>query len=175
MCSECRLLLRPARVSVLASGLHVFSGFVHENVARRLVHLLKYQALQSAAELLAPAMMDAMPSDVVSLVPVPRAVLRRVRYGCDPAMLLARTIGNHTGVPVACSLQSRLWWPPHAGQQKVARRVPGFRAVGPVAPGSLLVDDVLTTGTTLEAAGQVTGLQRALTATRAGTGAGRLG
>jgi predicted amidophosphoribosyltransferase len=173
LCLDCSLLLRPVPVSVLESRFRVFSGLAHETVARRLVHLLKYQALRPAAQLLADVMVEAMPADVVALVPVPRATLRRVRYGCDAAVVLARAIAAATGVPVNEALRPNLWWPPHAGQRKAARRVPGFRVVAPLADGSVLVDDVLTTGATLRAAGRVTGLHTALTATRAGRGSAR--
>lgn len=173
LCRDCSLLLRRVRVSVLDSEFRVFSGLAHETVARRLVHLLKYQALRPAAQLLAEFMVEAMPADVAALVPVPRATLRRVRYGCDPAVVLARAVGAASGVPVNEALRPHIWWPAHAGQRRSARRVPGFRAIAPLAEGSVLVDDVLTTGATLEAAGEVAGLQTALTATRAGRGSAR--
>lgn len=173
ICRDCQTLFRSAQSSTLVSGLQVFSGLVHETVARRLVHLLKYQALRPAATALATAMTRVLPGDVTTLVPVPRATLRRIRYGCDPAVTLAQEVSAVTGVPVVRSLRPELWWPAHAGRRRLARRVPGFRMVRPVVDGSVLVDDVLTTGATLDAASEITGLRRALTATAAGREAAR--
>jgi predicted amidophosphoribosyltransferase len=70
-------------------------------------------------------------------------------------------------VPVLAPLRSRLWWPAHAGNDRSSRPVPRFRLVGSIPEGAMLVDDVLTTGTTLRAAGELTRLSRAVTATRA--------
>lgn len=118
-------------------------------------------------------MLEAMPLHVAALVPIPRAPLRKSRYGVDPAVLLARLIGREAGIPVVLALRAPLWWPANAGTSRARRRSPGFRALRDVPPGSVLVDDVVTTGMTLVSAAAVTRLGRALTATRAGDSVSR--
>jgi predicted amidophosphoribosyltransferase len=166
LCPECRSQLRAAK-PVMRSGLVVSSGLFHEKSARRLVHLLKYQGLDAAGVVLGQIMAAQVPPGVSTLVPVPRAWARRLRYGVDPARVLARRVGAIAGVEVVEAVGAEVWWPSHAGSDRSSRRPPEFRLVGVVPPGSALVDDVVTTGATLAAAGRITGIHQALTATRA--------
>jgi len=166
LCGKCRGQL--VRVGVISDGgLTVFSGYQHQTTARRLVHLLKYQGIVAAARPLAAAMVESIPDDATALAPVPRAWLRRARYGVDPALELAGAMARITGVPLVIALQPRLWWPAHAGSDRVSRAAPRFRLIGGIPRGAVLVDDVLTTGATLRSAAELTGTCRAVTATRA--------
>jgi predicted amidophosphoribosyltransferase len=135
----------------LASGVVLAAAHRHAGPARRLVHRLKYQGLTSAAEVLAGAMVPILPARTTALVPIPRARLRRLQYGVDPALELAKALGIMAGVPVVTALRSAPWWPRHAGHN---RRAGGarFRQVGAVPDGAVVVDDVVTTGRTMEAA-----------------------
>lgn len=175
LCGECRERL--TRLAAVRQGnLTVFSGYRHESTARRLVHLLKYHGIVAAAVPLAVAMAECLPADVSALIPVPRAWMRKARFGIDPASELARRIARLMGLPVIAPLRSRLWWPAHAGSNRSSRMAPGFRLVGPIPAGAVLVDDVLTTGVTLLTAGELTRVYRAVTATRAcGNGFDRIG
>ena len=166
LCLSCRSQLR-ASSPVREAGIEVVSGFVHEKTARRLVHLLKYQGITAAGVILATVMAARLPPGTTALVPVPRATLRRIRYGIDPALELAHRIGTTTGVDVVSALAAPMWWPSHAGGNRDARRHPRFRRIRNVPAGAVMVDDVLTTGATLAAAGAVLGVRTALTATQA--------
>lgn len=106
--------------------------------------------------------------DCTALVPVPRALVRRFRYGSDPAARLATLIGKEADLPVVDGLRAQLWWPAHAGSDRTSRTAPKFGLARPVPRGAALVDDVLTTGATLAAAAAVHGIRMGLTATRAG-------
>ena len=168
ICVSCRAGLHRAAPVRLGGHLEVCAAYTHRGTARRLVHLLKYAGIHRAAEVLATAMLEAMPPDVAALVPVPRATLRKFRYGVDPAVLLAGLIRRETGIPVVLALQPPLWWPANAGTSRAQRRSPGFRALQTVPADSVLVDDVVTTGLTLISAAATTRLGRAITATCAG-------
>lgn len=166
LCRGCRRSLSKVGPTHVG-GLDITGGLLHKSVARHLVHLLKYRGVVAAGAVLGAIMATQMPVDVSALVPVPRAWLRRTKYGVDPALVLARTISAHTGVDVVAVLSPTLWWPSHAGADRAARNTPYFRCARPSPPGSVLIDDVMTTGATLLAASRITGITRASTATRA--------
>ena len=136
----------------MVRGLVVQSAFVHRGPARLLVHRLKYEGLAGAAEPLAVRMAELLPADATGLVPIPRSLVRRVRYGIDPAHELARRLAFVTGLPVIRGLRAPLAARRHAGKSRTLRTSPRLSADRPVGRGAVLIDDVVTTGSTLEAA-----------------------
>lgn len=146
-------------------GVLVRSAFLHDGPARELVHRLKYQSdpLPGIGAVLAPL----LPRDATALVPIPRVVLRRWRYGVDPAMELARSVAAATGVPVLAGLAPPLWVHRRAGPAAQTHGRPRFDVVAPVPVGAVLIDDVVTTGATLAAAAAITGIRQAVTLTTA--------
>ena len=160
--------MHPAAPVRLGADLQVLAAFTHTQTARILVHRLKYAGMRPAAAVLAAAMVEAMPPEVAALVPVPRAAMRRARYGLDPAIVLAELVSREVGIPLVYVLRAPVWWPANAGKLRTRRRSPSFSALRRAPIGGLLIDDVLTTGATLRSAAAITGLNQALTATRAG-------
>lgn len=150
LCRECRLALRRAPDRPVPGVGAVRSAFLHAGPARSLVHHLKYRGVAAAARLLAEGMAELIPEGVV-LVPVPRVTWRRLRYGVDPARELVTRLGQLSGCPVRCLLRPPVWGRARAGG--VHGFAPRFQLRASVPPSpALLVDDVVTTGTTLAVA-----------------------
>ena len=146
------------------------SAFGHEGAARLLVHRLKYEAISGVADRLAVVLEPLLATETTALVPIPRVVLRRWKYGIDPALALATALGRRVDLPVVQSLRPRVWTRRRAGTAGHPRGTQSFGLRTAVPAGSILVDDVVTTGTTLRAAAGVTGCRRAITVTSSGGG-----
>lgn len=157
LCASCRGGLRPGPDRLLSFGI-ARSGFVHDGAARVLVHRLKYEAVTSAGRVLAvEGMAHLVPHDARALIPIPRTRWRTIRYGVDPAVLLANDLAELTGLPVRESLRPALYGRRHAGRVVSQRDVPVFGVIRDAPIGAVLVDDVLTTGLTFETAASVLG------------------
>ncbi len=152
LCPSCRDSLVRAPSTLLPSGLVVHGAFLHQGAARRLVHRLKYGGMVQVGALIGEVLAPLVPPAASVLVPVPRARLRRATHGVDPAEILARAVAARCGLPVVGALRAGLWWPRHAGRGRAGRNGARYRAVRRLPAGAVLVDDVLTTGSTLEAA-----------------------
>lgn len=169
LCRVCRGQMRAAPERFLAGVGAVRSAFVHDTTARTLVHHLKYRGVVAAGAILAEAMAALVPNGA-TLVPVPRVGWRRLRYGIDPGDELAMFVARLTGQPMIRALRA-----PPGGKARAGRThgaAPAFRLATPPPTGPVvLIDDVVTTGTTLQVAGAL--LPRvagAVTATGAGAG-----
>jgi ComF family protein len=153
VCRECRPRTALRQVVVYAH---------HTGLAKELVHRMKYEravsGIAEAAELLAERLPD-LPDDVV-FVHVPTATSRVRTRGYDHAALLARQLGRLHGAPVR-TLLARVGQAHQVGASRAERlrQLQGaFRAVRLetiVGRHIVLVDDVLTTGATLEIAARV--------------------
>lgn len=140
-------------------------------VTRDLIHALKYADRLDVAppmgRMMARAGADIL-ADAQALVPVPLHRLRLWRRRFNQSAALAGVIGRETGLPVRAGwLERRRATLPQVGLDRAARarNVQGAFAVPDMAEGDLrgrrlvLVDDVLTTGATIDAC--VKALQRA--------------
>ena len=167
LCRRCLDGLGRAPPRRLGSGVEVSSALVHNGAARRLVLRLKYQGCRDSAAMLAAVMAPLLPPGAVALVPIPRIRLRRLKYRSDPALLLAEALSRRGGLPVLRVLGPRLWGGSNAGRDRSSRRV-RFLRLGTPPEGVVLVDDVITTGMTLETAASTLGngrVRAAVTAT----------
>lgn len=133
---------------------------VYEGPLRRLIHLLKYEKMQPLAKPLADAMavtMQSLPTPDL-LVPVPLFRTRRWRRGFNQALTLTRGLSRRTGIPLdKQAVRRKRDTQPQAGLSYAERRrnVAGAfvasqrsRIAGKVI---LVIDDVMTTGATLDA------------------------
>lgn len=161
--------MAPAPRRRLGSGVRVSSAAAHRGAARRLVLRLKYQGCRDSAEVLAALMAPLLPPDARALAPIPRIYWRRVKFGSDPGVLLAQALSRRCGVEVRQVLTPRVLGSANAGRRRSDRRVRFSRRRRPPA-GLVLVDDVITTGATLQTAVEALGgacVREALTATAA--------
>ncbi len=156
--------MRPAPERLIGPVL-VRSAFEHGGAAKALVHRLKYEAVWGVAERLAMTLVPLLPADATALIPVPRVRLRRLRYGVDPAVSLARALADRTGLPLVNALVPMWWAGPRAGPAEQHRGTQRFRGARVAPPRSVLVDDVVTTGTTVLAAARVSGVRHAVSVT----------
>lgn len=141
----------------MAGGIRLVAAFEHDGAAQRLMHLLKYRGVDEYADLAAQLLESRVPS--LPLVPVPRAISRHLRYGVDPARVIASRLGRRIGAPVVSALVPFLHNGRRAGRDH-RRPVRPFRARPLSYPEVIVVDDVVTTGATMAAAFAALGPER---------------
>ncbi len=151
LCPTCERSLRATPPRPVA-GIPVFAAYTHAGTGSALVRALKYHGSSAAADLLAAEMARRVPAGATALVPVPRVAVRRVLYGVDQTRELATRVARATGVPVAASLRAPLWSPRLAGRRRDRRHAGVLRPVAFAPAGSVIIDDVCTSGATIGAA-----------------------
>jgi ComF family protein len=135
----------------------------YEGVARRLLHELKFHGRLAVTEVMAAQLAANLPPDLrrsgAVVVPVPAHAGRRRRRGHDPVDALAAGFARRTGLPLERCLRRTDAGARQLGATRAERTAAGRMAVVatrmPVAPRVLLVDDVHTTGATLESCARV--------------------
>ena len=148
VCKSCRTASRLYSVQPIA---------VYEGVVKDLIGRLKFYGAQSAAiEIASLFPQDGLPSDAY-IVPIPTATSRARQRGYDQAKLIARAFARSTNISyldcLARSGQSHQVGAKRAQRLKQLKNA--YRIKGRVDLSNkniILIDDVLTTGSTLEAA-----------------------
>lgn len=140
---------------------HAFDAAVapvaHDGPARALVAALKFRAGRRAARVMAAQIAAVLPSDALDgavLVPAPAHPSRVRARGYDQSVVLARALARRTGLPVRRCLRRHGAATQQRGAGRDERLREGRVAVtvhGRVPEVVLLVDDVHTTGATLDA------------------------
>jgi len=128
---------------------------------REAIHQLKYQNLRALAIPLAEMLQEylvASPLDVDVLVPVPLHRKRLRERGYNQARLLAQELGKLINIPVVDDVLVRLrHTPPQARTATIVERTHNITDAFACRDNSLrgrrvlLIDDVATSGTTLDA------------------------
>lgn len=163
LCRRCRFALVSSPAVNVEEGIRAAMPF--DGVGRAVVHGLKFRNRRGAARQLAALMVRRLlpagdsrapvdPRHAVDMVTwAPTSSARVAERGFDQAEHLARAVARELGVPCR-RLLYRAHGGPQTGHDRVARLVgPTFRARAPRRVRRvLLVDDVVTTGSTLRSA-----------------------
>src|SRR5262249_42079662 len=130
-----------------------------DGVLRELIHIYKYGRVETLARPLADFLRAALPSDeqwdVVAAVPLHWR--RKWQRGFNQSELLARDLARSSGATFVRALRRVKATPAQAGLSRTARRRNMAAAFQVRRPASidgrrvLLIDDVLTTGSTAAA------------------------
>jgi len=153
-CPSCRRTGSPGRVWVVTN---------HENLARDLLKDYKFDENRAAAESIAGMMVTRLKGGIGTnisdylVVPVPTATKRARERGFDHSVLLARKIAPKLGLPYQTVL-GRLGQSRQVGSvrsERLAQMSDKFWVKNPKTVFGrkiLLIDDVVTTGATVNAA-----------------------
>ena len=168
VCGRCLETLAPTGLgpwldeTAVREGLdEVWSAFWYDETMQSLIHLFKYSGHRRVGRRLGGALFHQLEGEVSwgrfdALVPIPLHRTKRRERGYNQSAVLARTLGELSGLPMMERLVVRhRWTRSQTGLSVDERRtnVDGsFRATGPGGGRKvLLVDDVLTSGATVSA------------------------
>ncbi|MBN1433159.1 ComF family protein [Candidatus Fermentibacterales bacterium] len=150
----------PVRRGFPESGVAVHSAFAHEGAARDPIVRLKYDGLRWLAAPAAAMMLRGvaeLPRRGDLILPLPLAPSRLRQRGFNQSELIAARVCRATGAKLSRALSRSDDRPPQVGLGAGARRA---NALGAYRCGELashsgkiwLLDDVVTTGSTMDAA-----------------------
>lgn len=130
---------------------------LYDYIAKDLVWQLKFRGAQAAAKEMAKLMLPLAMAPEAVLVHLPTATSRIRQRGYDQARLITRELSMRSGLPCR-NLLARVGQHHQVGasrEQRTTQLKNAFRITNPKAVQNahiILVDDVLTTGATVEAA-----------------------
>ncbi|HPY36470.1 MAG TPA: ComF family protein [Clostridia bacterium] len=157
LCEACSIKIRRAGELTAPDGLcGLYAAFYYDEPLHRAVHSFKYLNARYLARYFAAAFSLPKHWEFDVIVPVPLHPKRLRRRGYNQSALLAVLLSKQLGVPIEGSLlRRRLETQPQAGLSSAERKenmLFAFNASNAVRGRSiLLIDDVVTTASTLSA------------------------
>ena len=162
LCPGCRANLRWLGDETIApAGVETWAPLAYEGPARALVRALKFRAAAGLAEPMSAQIVASAPASLLRwgavLVPVPLHPARARKRGYNQAALLAAAIARRSGIPLSDCLRRRGAATVRQVGRGRAERLVGIAGAVELAPRvappeyAVLVDDVVTTGSTLAA------------------------
>ena len=156
VCRSCQDLQNSGSLAIQG----IRAPYLMDGLVREAVHSFKYRNFRVAAPVLAAALAqylnnNPLPGSVLAPVPLHRKKLRERGY--NQADLLARELAKETGIPVESNLLARIRHAPAQAsstsrQQRRDNIREAFKCRKDISGQSIiLVDDVCTTGSTLNA------------------------
>ena len=141
---------------------HVWIGTEYDGSAKRLIRLLKYERARMAARPIAERILESLPylPAHTIITHIPTATSRHRARGYDQAELIAKIIAKQLGLRHAALLE-RFGQTRQVGstkQQRIAQAAEMFRINMPehtAGASVLLIDDILTTGASVESAAKI--------------------
>ena len=150
LCPECKLERSPLR--------RIRSAYYYEGLVRQMIRDVKYRHrpryLRFFACVLYPMISTEFPRSLEAIVPVPLHAAREWDRRFNQAALIAAEVSRFSGIPVRFELRKRSRSMPQSSLSGIARRK-NLRGVfechfsGKPPRSVLLIDDIITTGTTL--------------------------
>ncbi len=143
---------------------HIQSAYQYEGVLREAIHALKYQRVKALGHVLGRLLAQQVPrpDTLDAVIPVPMSLERMAQRGYNHAALLAESACTEWGIPdlYRDDLLARVRQDQRQAElSAVDRRVNvrhAFQSIGPnlASYRILIIDDICTTGSTLDACAQ---------------------
>lgn len=160
---ECYRCRQPSPDSLTCDACLEISGIqraqaavIYKGLPKDLIWQLKSSGAQAASKIMTKYMRPLATPNVNLIVPAPTATSRVRQRGYDQALLLARQLSKSLNIPWSSCLvrDGQAHQVGSAKQNRLLQLQEAFRAKNPVllrGANVLVVDDVITTGATIEA------------------------